>query len=205
MAYIGYKMFKNGFIVFLLCICFTLFAPLMNNQSFYLPIFFIGIFCREYYTFINKYTNIILLISVIIFGICLPFWKGEYYGVFLKIFSWKTMQFDFSNITTGLYRILIGVFGSMFFITMFNKIYHENTVSQYISKCGQHTLEIYILQVIIIETILTRIIDFSNTNMWLYSLIITPIIAIVVFIFCIIIIKLIQKNKYINFLLFGRK
>jgi fucose 4-O-acetylase-like acetyltransferase len=61
MTYIGYKIFKNGFITFLLCICFTLFAPLMHTQSFYLPIFFIGIFCREYHTFIKRYTNIILL------------------------------------------------------------------------------------------------------------------------------------------------
>jgi fucose 4-O-acetylase-like acetyltransferase len=164
-----------------------------------------GIFCREYYTFIKKYTNIILLISTIIFGICLPFWKGEYYGIFFKVFSWKTMQFDFSNITTGLYRILIGVSGSMFFFTMFNKIYYENTISKHLSKYGQYTLEIYILQVIVIETILTRIIDFPSMNMWLYSLVITPIIAIIVFIFCIIIIKLIKKNKYINILLFGRK
>jgi surface polysaccharide O-acyltransferase-like enzyme len=115
------------------------------------------------------------------------------------------MQFNFSNITTGLYHILIGVSGSMFFFTVFNKIYHENTITKHLSKYGQHTLEIYILQVMVIETILTRIIDFPNMNMWLYSLIITPIIAIAVFIFCIIIIKLIQMNKYINLLLFGRK
>jgi hypothetical protein len=177
----------------------------MHTQSFYLPIFFIGIFCREYYTSIKKHTNIILLISAIIFGICIPFWKGEYYGIFLKIFSWKTMQFDFSNITTGLYRILIGVSGSIFFFTVFNKIYYENTISKHLGKYGQYTLEIYILQVIVVETILTRIIDFSNINIWLYSLLITPIIAIAVFIFCIIIIKLIQMNKYIDFLLFGRK
>jgi hypothetical protein len=179
--------------------------PFMSLQSFYLPIFFIGIFCREYYTFIKKYTNIILLISTIIFGICLPFWKGGYFAIIFKIFSWKTMRFDFSYITIKLYRTLIGVSGSMFFFTVFNKIYYENTISKHLSKYGQYTLEIYILQVIVIETILTRIIDFPNMNMWLYSLIITPIIAIIVFIFCIIIIKLIQMNKYINFLLFGRK
>jgi fucose 4-O-acetylase-like acetyltransferase len=204
-VYIGYKILKKGYTVALLCICFAMFAPLMTSQSFYLPIFFVGIFMKEYYKQLEKYTNIIMIVSVVIFGICLSFWKGEYYDVFLKIFSFKKFEFSFSNIPDGIYRLLTGISGSIFFFIFFKKVYKENITSKCLSNYGQYTLEIYILQVIIIETILTKIIDFGNINTWIYSLVITPIIAICVFVMCIIIIKIIQKNKIINLLLFGRK
>jgi fucose 4-O-acetylase-like acetyltransferase len=204
-AYIGYKILKKGIIVALLCICFTLFAPLMGNQSFYLPIFFIGILCKEYYTLIRKNITILLIISAIIFGMCLPFWKGIYYGVSLRIFSLRRMEFDFSNFSIGLYRLLTGVTGSIFFFCLFLKFYKKNRILKFFGRFGQYILEMYILQVIIIETILTQIIDFQNVSTWLYSFVITPLFALLVFIVCLIIIKTIQKNRYLNLFLFGRK
>jgi fucose 4-O-acetylase-like acetyltransferase len=204
-TYIGYKILKNGSIVALLCIGFVLFSPFMVSQSFYLPIFFVGILCKEYYAFIKNNVTFVLFISALIFGICLPFWKGEYYGIFLKIFSLRNMEFNFSNFPIGLYRLLTGVSGSVFFFCLFQKIYMENKLSDFLGKFGQYTLEIYILQVIIIETILTKIIDFQNTDILVYSFIITPIMAIMVFIVCIIMIKILKKDKLLNLLLFGHK
>jgi hypothetical protein len=177
----------------------------MAYQSFYLPIFFTGIFIKEYYDFFKKYVTVILIGSAVIFGLCLPFWRGEYYGVFLKLFSFQTLEFNFSDVFKGLYRIVAGVAGSVFFLTLFSKIYKENIIFKHLGSYGQYTMEIYILQVIIIETILTRVIDFPDIDIWLYSLIITPVIAVVVFLFCVAVIKIIQKNKYVNLLLFGRR
>jgi fucose 4-O-acetylase-like acetyltransferase len=204
-TYAGYRIFRKGYIVTILCFCFTLFAPLMISQSFYLPIFFIGIFIREYYAFFKKHIVLILIVSFILFGICLPFWKGEYYGVFLKLYSWKTFEFNCSDALKGIYRMVTGVSGSIFFLALFNKAYKEKAVLKYLGGYGKYTLEIYILQVIIIETFLTRMIDFPNNNIWLYSMVITPVIAALVFVFCIMIIRIIQKNRMANLILFGKK
>ena len=197
-TYAGYKIFRKVFIVAILCFCFTLFAPLAGYQSFYLPIFFVGIFIKEYYTFFKRHIVFILVVSSVLFGVCLQFWKGEYYNVFL-------IEFNFLNVLKGIYRMITGVSGSIFFLALFNKTYKENAIFKYFGRYGKYTLEIYILQVIIIETILTCVIDFSNINMWLYSLVITPVIAVFVFVFCIVIIRIIQKNRIANLILFGRK
>jgi fucose 4-O-acetylase-like acetyltransferase len=204
-AYAGYRIFRKGFTAAILCICFTLFAPLMSSQSFYLPIFFAGIFIKEYYTFFKRHAVFILAVSSVLFGVCLPYWKGEYYGVFLKLYSWRTFEFNFSNAVKCVCRIITGISGSIFFLALFNKIYKENVISKYFGKYGKYTLEIYILQVIIIETVITRVIDFPNINIWVYSLAVTPVISVFVFALCIVIIRIIERNRIANLILFGRK
>jgi fucose 4-O-acetylase-like acetyltransferase len=204
-TYVGYKIFKKGYLVAILAICFILFAPLMGRQSFYLPIFFIGIMVKEYYQFIRKHTNKFLCVSAVIFIACLPFWQGEYYGIFPKMLSFKTFSFNLSNIPLALYRLLTGVSGSIFIFCIFAKTCKESRLYSKLSNYGKYTLEIYILQVIIIETVLTKLIDFPNINILVYSLVITPIIALIVFILCIIIINFIHKYRYIDFILFGHR
>ena len=138
---------------------------------------------------------------------------GESYVVFLKLFSWQTFEFDFSTVSKSIYRMITGISGSIFFLALFNKIYYKgNAIFKYLAGYRKYTLEIYILQAVvirvvktIIETVLIQVIDFPNINMWLYSLIITPVIAAFVFVFCIIIIKIIQKSRIGNLILFGIK
>ncbi|GHU07172.1 acyltransferase/acetyltransferase [Spirochaetia bacterium] len=204
-TYVGYKILKKGYLVAILAICFTLFAPLMSSQSFYLPIFFVGIMLKEYYQFIRKHINIFLCVSAVIFILCLLFWKGIYYGLSPRIFSFRTFSFNFSNTPVALYRLLTGISGSIFLFSVFARTYKGNKDYSKLSSYGKYTLEIYILQVILIETMLTKMIDFPNINIWVYSLVITPIIALMVFILCVVIIKFIQKCKYIDFILFGHK
>jgi hypothetical protein len=162
-----------------------------------------GILLREKYGILIKHINKILAIDIIIYGICLYFWQGKYYEINLRMFSWDSMRFFMPDIPIALCHLVTSFSGSLLFFIIFQKVYKKNTFFASLSRSGRYTLGIYILQVTIIETILTELLDFQNMNIWIYSLVIGPAIALVMHIICIGIIKLINKNKYIEFILFG--
>jgi hypothetical protein len=205
-TYIAYKILKKEWLVFILAVLFVLFMPYGSMQRFLLPMFLIGIFIKEKYQFISQHINKILLVSVCLFGVCLLFWDGNYTiykSDFSQLFVFRQMNINLSNLDIALFRLLIGFSGSIFFFLLFQKVYRKNCFFAQIEKVGIQTLSIYIIQVTLLETIINRILDFPTENIWLYSLIITPIIALLVLIVCMVIVYVVSKNKYANLLLFG--
>jgi fucose 4-O-acetylase-like acetyltransferase len=144
-TYICYRIFKRKIFSYFFSVCFVLFAPLCYLQSFYLPFFIIGIILKDNYSFVFNHLNKILIISTIIFSLCLPFWGWWCYSTVPCLFSWKIFCFVFSNFNAAIFRFLIGFAGSLFFFTLFHKIYFENCLYSYINKIGRNTLGIYIL------------------------------------------------------------
>jgi surface polysaccharide O-acyltransferase-like enzyme len=64
-------------------------------------------------------------------------------------------------------------------------------------------LAIYLLQRLIREFGMNRLIDFPNINIWIYNLTVTPLIALSVLAICMEIIRFTSRYKYINGVLFG--
>lgn len=110
-------------------------------------------------------------------------------------------------------KILISISASIFFIGFMYGLSQKLSVKiflqkSYLTKIGKHTLGIYILQSIILETILAEYIKidtwrgiFSNLNFDIY--IVFPIISFIIVLLCTQISILIQRNKILNFLLLG--
>jgi fucose 4-O-acetylase-like acetyltransferase len=113
------------------------------------------------------------------------------------------MKITMPNIPVGLYHIFIGLIGSMFFFILFYKIYRNNKLCIFLSDLGKYSLAIYVLQVIIIETILTNIVNFENINIWIYSIPIALIFAFFEMIICIGIFKLVHLNSSLEQFFFG--
>jgi hypothetical protein len=84
-------------------------------------------------------------------------------------------------------------------------LYERVSVLHHLNKIGQYTLQVYILQVFVIETALTKAIDFTGMNIWLYSLVLCPILAVVSYCLCMFITKILEMNKGIDFILFGKR
>jgi hypothetical protein len=206
MAYTAYKVLKKGYLAAIACIVFGLFDPITLYQGFYLSVFFAGIFCGEYYQAIKKHDTIVLLISALVFGICLVFWKGTDYFAVLNLFSWKTFEFTFASLPTALFRLLTGVSASVFFLAFFGKVFdkvnRENKFFKALGNCGQWTLALYIMHGVVMSFMPTTM-DFSNVNPWISGLLIAPAMAAVLQVVCLLIIKLIQKSKYLNLVFFG--
>jgi len=72
-------------------------------------------------------------------------------------------------------------------------------------KIGANTLAIFLLQSLILQFWLNRTVDFPDMNIWIYNLIVMPLISLAIIGICIIIIKFVQRSKYAELLLFGKK
>jgi fucose 4-O-acetylase-like acetyltransferase len=205
-TYIAYKLLKKEWLVVLLTALFVLIMPYGYMQRFLLPMFLIGIFIKDKYQLISQHLNKISLVSACLFGICLLFWDSNYTVYitdFPSLFNILKTRFSISILSIALFRLLTGFLGSMFFFALFQKVYRKNCFFSQVEKVGVQTLSIYIVQTTLLEIIINRILDFPTANIWIYSLIITPVIALLALVVCMGIIYVVSKNKYAKFLLFG--
>jgi fucose 4-O-acetylase-like acetyltransferase len=205
LIYVGYKILRKEWLVFILSIIFVLVVSFCRMQRFLLPLFLAGIFLENKYLFVQHHLKWFLCGSGLVFGMCLFFWDGNYtiyVTRFPSIINLKTLSFNFSNINIALFRLLTGLSGSIFFFTLFQRFYKTNKFCSYAEKIGTYTLSIYVLQVIILEKCINNLIDFQEINIWIYSLILTPLIALLVLFICMTINRL-MRNKYLQLLLFG--
>lgn len=202
-TYVCYKILKKGYLVAVFGILFVLAAPFFKIQSFYFPLFLFGILLKENYSLIVKHLNKILCISFSLFVICLFFWSDQYLSIFPNMFSYKSYSYDFPNLYLSLFRLLVGISGSIFFFTLFQKTCRANFFYSYFSRKGNYTLGIYILQTIIVEVIFPRYIPFHIENKWIYALTIAPVVSIIVMEICTLIVVWISKSKTLSKVLFG--
>jgi fucose 4-O-acetylase-like acetyltransferase len=208
-VYVALKILKKQWLACLISIVFWLLSPFGRIQIFLLPMFWAGIYLRDNYHFISKYSKQILITAGIIFAICLLFWNGSYtiYVTSLKLFSIRTISFNFdvTEITVALFRSGIGFFGSLFWMMLFKTFYKPNKFLVFLSKVGVDTLAVYLLQCLILERFLGRLINFTNMNLWVYNLIFTPLVSLAVLAVCLLIIRIVEKNRYAALLLFGKR
>jgi fucose 4-O-acetylase-like acetyltransferase len=144
LVYLSFKILKKGYLAAIASILFVLVAPIMGKQSFYLPIFFMGIFIKENYRFIANHLNLCFYGIIAIFRTCLIFWDAAYLSVFPQLYSWKTFSFSFAHVPIALFRFLTGISGSIFLLLLFQKIYKKTKITKMLSNYNKYTLEIYI-------------------------------------------------------------
>jgi fucose 4-O-acetylase-like acetyltransferase len=204
-VFFSYKVLKKEWIAFVLSICLVLLSPYQcSMQRFLLPLFWLGIYLKNHYQFVLKYSKWILGISGLAFGLCLLFWNGDYtiYRTSFDFFSMRNLNFSFVGADIAFFRFLIGATGSIFWFTLFQRIYKKTRFCLCAEKIGTQTLSVYILQFTVLENIINRILDFPTINSWVYNLLVTPLVAFLALAICLGIIKII-KNKYLKLFLFG--
>ncbi len=199
------KVLKRRWVAILISIMFVMIAPLCSFQRFLLPIFWIGFIMRDNIDVILSYSKVILFISGVLFIFCLFFWDG-YYTIYIspfpQIFDIRTHTFYLSNLGVALFRFLIGVLGSIFFVFLFKYIYRKNTFFLSLERVGRYTLAIYILQYAVVETWISSLFNIS-VDIWLYNFVITPIVSITVICICLLLINIINRNDFIKYTLLG--
>lgn len=209
-TYVFYQIFTKDFIVFALSIFLVLLLPSsFDEQRLLLPMFLGGIYLNENYKSLIDKSNLILLSSSLLFLLCLFFWRADYtiYKTnFMGIVNWRELNFNVLNIEIYFFRVVIGFVGSIVFFFLFEKIYKKNWLTKNLERIGKITLSIYVVQLTLLEIFLNKILDFSFVdNIWVYNLFITPLISLIVLFLCETIHKILIKNKYVDFLLFGGK
>lgn len=173
------------------------------------PSFILGVYINKKLNWIVSNSKLIISISGIIFLVMLFFWDASFWK-FPYFHDIETGKLSFENTSLilfrRLYRIIIGLAGTLFFISLFEFFSHyfvSSKISDKIIKFGRLTLGIYIFQIFLLEELLRNYLNFDGTNFITFNFVIAPLISIAVLLVCVFIIQTIRKYKILNLFLLG--
>ena len=176
-----------------------------NIPSLYIC-FFIGIILKYYERIRDLVVRYRFLISSF-FVLLLCFWGKQFFGITIGDALHNMTGGDFTALGLLSYKYIIGIVGSLAFIGVFLCRFSNNIGNGIIiqlSKWGQMTMGIYIIQTILLQGILANYIQFASVNSLLFSLLIAPGISVIFLFLCVYIVRLIMNFKTISFVLLGK-
>lgn len=181
-----------------------------TNIDIMYPCFVVGILIKRYWNRIKENSRSIAIVTGIIFAVMLFFWGKEFWQpTYAMLYKLKAAEYSegFYLAYIRLYKLAIGIAGSIFFITLFHLCISRINSSRIKSMCayGKYTMVIYILQTFILETFLRQCLEFDNVNSWVFNLLIAPLLSILILVLCIYLSKILDNNKYTAFLFLGKK
>lgn len=177
--------------------------------SFMYPAFVMGVVLKRN-TSLMKKISLNWYFFAIIFLIMLLFWDENAWN---KSHGFSSVVFDqsinvwFELLVYRLFRLIIGVVGSLTFISLFTR-YFGNEVKSRLFKImvdyGKYTLEIYVLQSIILEKIMSNLINLDGFNPWLSNFLLMPTISIMLILVCVYVSKQLYRSGNLGILMFGK-
>lgn len=221
---IFFLLFKNklGIGILAFTVLSLLFFPLLTSipyiasykVDFMLPYFGLGLLIYQYRETLNDYITPLSIIAILLFIISLFFWESSYIWYFSKP-NWinykslildKQLILDFQTLWQTVWRYIVGLLGTCSFLFLcwfIGKRKNRNRIFS-LGKYGKYSLHIYIFQSFLVE-INPFNIKFPIENIYLYNYVYAPIFSLCIVIICILIACILEKNKYIAFLLFGKQ
>ncbi len=169
------------------------------------PCFLCGIFLQAKKEWWQKNNIHLLLFSSIVFISLLLFWDKsfwEYTPINLKGILLENRPYSLIYLYRELYRIIIGIAGSFSFIFLFYLLFRKGKKNLF--NWGKYTLEVYILQSVILELVLAKFITLDNSSFVIFNFILTPALSICILAFCIFIGENINRYSLLRFYLFGK-
>ena len=206
---LAYCCFKQGRTNYVILFSTTILSQFVTNHNIctMYPAFLCGIFLRKHNRYINNYY--LLVGSFFIFVLLLHFWDASFWPIPDMLYG--ICHNDFSTIQEYIYkgggRILIGIIGSFFFISLFSLVFgnSRNRCICILSNLGKYTLGVYIFQSFIIEYTLSKFINFDNSNYWLFQFLYIPVFSIAFILLTTYIVKQSYNHNMISFFIWGRK
>ena len=179
----------------------------VDNINFMLPMFWLGYFCQKEQEVIDRHRRRLLIASLVAFAALLPFWSGRLtvYMVPIQVVDWTNGTVDWTNLNITVYRMIIGIVGSMvFFLSapwVYGKIEHGR-LTPTLNNLGKCTLGIYWTQTFLLECTLHGLGFYVGTA---GSFIAGPVVATIELILCYQVVLLLKKHRYTRLLLLGEK
>ena len=204
-SWIVHKFFKNiyvGIIVSIICVWGCRYFNYCYI-SFMLPYFCCGIMLRKKIDMLEKIKKY-LVFPLMILSICL-LWHWDFskslYAVPIQFISFH--NFDLNNLLMALYSFLAGLVVSMFFIVLclvFNMFMERKAFFKKLSKIGQKTLGIYLLQKFTLELL------FDELQVKLpaeYVTIVAFILGMIECYLCYKLVQIMEKSNLLSVLFLG--
>lgn len=208
-GWISVKSMRNVWIAALTSTVLTHFIPLFSIDSvnFMLPMFWAGYLCNLYQPWIDRHRTTLLTGTSVAFALMLPYWSGRLtvYMVPIEFFDWNTYSFDMHNLYVALYRMAIGLAGSMVFFLASPWVYERIKnwrITPTLDRLGKCTLGLYWTQTFLLECTWHSIGLYvsTGTSAW-----VAPLIALAELVICYQTVLFIRKNKYTRLLFLGEK
>ena len=204
-------------IIILFGVIFILLLPGSENNLFMYPYFILGYYLHSSNFLKWKKVLWMRVICIALFAIMLCFYSKECYIYTTGLWITNPNVFNVRQLGIDMFRYVIGVVGAISMLILSEKVCNSGVLSkrikEYIVKIGMISLQIYILQRYIVESIGKRVvlylveqkgIDQFCDNMVIFNCFVTPIATVFLVIVIEKIVVFIEKLK-ISFLLFGRK
>ena len=160
--------------------------------------FWMGYLCQTKQEIINMHHTRLLLVSFASFLILLTFWSGRLtiYMIPISFIDWNNGIINYDNLGITLYRMSIGIAGSMVFFLASPWVYDK--ISEYsftttLNNLGKCTLGLYWVQNFLLECTLHGIGYYVGTT---ESFIIGPILAMIELTLCYQVVLLLKKNSF---------
>lgn len=183
------------------------FAPLFNLWIMY-PCFLVGVYIREVINkdwFVQSYPIFLIVYLVsMLFHYLIPILRGVDHS------SWDTLPILWI-ICLRSYQILLGVFPSMFLISLVKKLYWEENdkyqlgIGRFLAGIGKETLGIYLAHMLIVSYIFQKFVNFDTVNSLVFNIILSPLLTVLVIAFSMLIIRLLERNHITSRLFLGNR
>lgn len=187
-GFLSIRLFRNVWLAALVTVVLSGILPYggVANFNFMLPMFWVGYACKLNQSLLDRHRKWFLGISLVAFGVMLPFWSGRLtvYMVPTQVLDWGTFTWDVQNLSVVLYRLAIGIAGSMSFFLLSPYVYRlieGKGIATALNGIGRSTLGIYWLQTFLLEYLFNSL-GFYVPMIWTFVL--PPCLALVELVVC---------------------
>ena len=199
------KLIKNDFAASALATVAILLIPgaQIVNLNFMLPMFCLGMLCGNHYDYVDRHRTPLLIASTVIYFALFIFWSGRLtvYMVPTRLFA--DGCFDIRNFSITIYRLAIGVAGTMMFFLLAKPVWNwlsRFKWSRIFGEIGRYTLGIYVLQTLLLEMLINSLHIYIPIP---ESYLVVPFIALAELSLCYALTRLICRSRVGSFLLMG--
>lgn len=198
------------------CIPIIMLFPNLEMNLFMYPYFIIGFYFAKYENNIPQCVKAFRYISLVCFPVLLFFFDKQHYIYTTGILGGKGIV---DSLIIDLYRWVIGLIGSIFVITITERIvafikHRKSSIlgNGILSCIGQKSLQMYVMSVALLSCVLPSVfsflidiigVNFFALNSIVYNFVFTPILS---FAYCIVLYLIIcfLEGKRISKFIFGR-
>lgn len=167
------------------------------------PCFILGYILRRNFGFIQAHKHTIATIAASIFIIMLLPWDERFWNMPSVSFNPSDPYFASYWFKT-LYRIIIGCTGTVALFCLSHLLFGDKQVIMGVLTIGRSTLGIYLIQGILLEKMLASVLCFDYVSFGVYNFLITPLVAILVVLVCMVLISLARKSHLSSRFLLGQ-
>ncbi len=183
---------------------------LTTNIEIMYPSYIAGILIKEHWSIIERYSKTIMIVTCVIFGAMLLFWSKDFWqptGAMMYELKALNLSSALYLMYIRYYRLIIGLAGSIFFILLSYRLLSKQTNNKFVkitADCGKYTMGIYIMQFLLFEEGISKFLNFDGMNFYVFNFLFVPLFSAILMGVCTIIVKMIERNKLLSFLLLGK-